>query len=229
MSLVASVRRPLAMSAVGLLVPWVLVSCSGDAAPADKAAEPAERLSVVQPGLPGEQASPVDPDDVPEEAGWNHDDAAFMQMMVLHHAQALDMARLAPSRAGNDRVAGLAERIEAAQGPEIMMMAAWLDERSLGVPRAGDDPESFDHSEHGHAGMAGMLTDEQMKELEDSAGRSFDRLFLEGMIAHHEGALAMAERVLAEGEDLRVNELAADVSVSQAAEISRMRELLRSA
>lgn len=185
-------------------------------------------VRVLQPGRPGEAAREVeDPGQVAVEESWNHADAMFMQMMIPHHAQALEMARLARSRAEDARVSVLAERIRAAQGPEIRMMAAWLDERGVEVPRAAEDPAGYDHAAHGHAGMKGMLTAEEMDRLRSSRGRAFDRLFLTGMIAHHRGALAMVDDVVPEGVDVRVSELAADVAATQAAEIARMKDLLR--
>ena len=83
----------------------------------------------------------------------------------------------------------VAARIEAAQAPEILVMAGWLTERSIDVPGVHEDPALYDHAQHGHAGMVGMLTDDQLDDLADADGATFDRLFLEDMIAHHEGAI----------------------------------------
>ncbi len=205
----------------------LLAGCSGTGEGAH-AGRHGDDVTIVQPGKPGEAASTIGPDDVPEAPSWNHTDIAFMQMMIPHHDQALEMSRLAEARADNKAVRSLASRIEAAQGPEIMTMAAWLDQRGLEVPRHGDDAAKFDHSQHGHDAMTGMLTPEQMSKLADARGTRFDRLFLRGMIAHHRGALTMASRAAQEGTDQQVSELAADVSASQSAEIERMRELLSS-
>lgn len=188
----------------------------------------AVRPEVVRPGRPGEPARVIDPGSVSVEDPWNHADVAFMQMMIPHHAQALEMSRLADKRAAATAVRSLAKRIRAAQAPEIMVIAAWLDEHGMEVPRAAEDPAAYDHSAHGHSDMAGMLSEAEMQRLADARGREFDRLFLRGMIAHHEGALAMADTVAAEGQDLRVSELAADVSAGQASEITRMENLLTS-
>ena len=103
-----------------------------------------------------------------------------------------------------------------------------LAQPGVEVPRAGDDPHEYDHSEHGHDPMMGMLTDRQMRQLEHARGAEFDRLFLRGMIQHHEGAIDMASTVARKGTDLLVGELAADVTATQAAEISRMQQLLES-
>ena len=217
------VPRPVRAAASAVVV-LGLVACSG---PADDERPAGSSAPVVQPGGPGDPTTLVDAEDVSREDPWNHADVAFMQMMIPHHAQALEMSELAEARAASPQVRALAERIRAAQGPEIMSMAAWLDERGMDVPSAHEDAESWDHAAHGHEGMAGMLSEAEMEGLATSAGEDFDRLFLAGMIGHHEGALEMVDQVAVEGEDLRVSELAADIAVSQAAEIGRMEDLLR--
>ncbi|WP_408897454.1 DUF305 domain-containing protein [Nocardioides sp. R1-1] len=187
----------------------------------------ADAPAVVQPGAPGEGASTLEPGATAEHAETAHDDVAFMQMMIPHHAQALEMSELAPERAGSPRVKALARRILAAQRPEILTMAAWLTDRDLAVPSAQDDPAEFDHGQHGHASMHGMLTEEQMRDLEAARGSAFDRLFLEGMIQHHQGAIAMADAVVATaGTDVQAIELANEIVIGQGAEIDRMEELL---
>ena len=94
------------------------------------------------------------------------------------------------------------------------------------MPSAKDDPSAFDHGEHGHASMHGMLTDEQLHALEDATGEEFDRLFLEGMIQHHRGAIEMADAVAKRGSDVRVTEMAEEMVIGQGAEVDRMEELL---
>jgi uncharacterized protein (DUF305 family) len=146
--------------------------------------------------------------------------------MVPHHAQAIVIAKLAEKRASSDRVRDLAARIRSAQGPEILMMAAWLEQRDMAVPTAAEDPSEWDHSQHGHNGMVGMLTEAQMQDLTRARGAAFDRLFLDGMIQHHEGAIDMADDVAVDGIDIMVAEIAADVALTQTAEISRMQDML---
>lgn len=208
-----------------------LTGCTSGEAPEDPArAQQTDQATVVlQPGKPGEPASPGSPEGPATESAWNHADVAFAQMMIPHHAQALAMAELAPDRAASPQVRALAERISAAQAPEIMTLAAWLDDRDMEVPRAHEQAGAWDHAQHGHDGMAGMLTQAEMDRLATSEGRRFDRLFLQGMIAHHRGALEMAGDVAVTGADLRISEMAADISAGQAAEIARMRGLLRGA
>jgi uncharacterized protein (DUF305 family) len=105
-------------------------------------------------------------------------------------------------------------------------MAQWLTERSIDVPAPGTDPAEYDHAEHGHAGMQGMLSQDRLDELAGAEGTAFERLFLTSMIEHHEGAIAMAQHVLSHGADQRVNELATDIVADQTAEIARLRALL---
>ncbi|TWG92619.1 uncharacterized protein (DUF305 family) [Nocardioides sp. J9] len=181
---------------------------------------------VLQPGGPGEEAQTVGPDAGAAEGDFSHDDVAFVQMMIPHHAQALVMSDLAPGRAESRQVKALARRISAAQRPEILTMAAWLQEKGFSVPTAADDPSAYDHGEHGHATMHGMLSDEQMRALEAASGAEFDRLFLEGMIQHHQGAIEMADAVARRGSDVRVTEMAEEMVIGQGAEVDRMRAVL---
>jgi uncharacterized protein (DUF305 family) len=147
-------------------------------------------------------------------------------MMIPHHHQALKMSALAEKHARSKAVRTLAERISGAQAPEIQAMSAWLDERNIEVPRADADPKDFDHSQHGHNSMMGMMTQAQMKELSAARGEKFDRLFLRGMIRHHAGAVDMAEDAAQDGTDMIVSEMSADVAATQSAEIGRMEDLL---
>jgi uncharacterized protein (DUF305 family) len=166
-------------------------------------------------------------DDGHEGADWNHADVAFVQMMVPHHAQALEMSAMAPERAASKQVLALARRIKGSQGPEVLTMSSWLQTRDIEVPKAGEDPSTYDHGEHGHMEMQGMLTHEQLAELKAARGARFDRLFLRDMIGHHQGAVDMAQQVAVDGTDLQVSEIAADVNTGQTAEINRMRALLK--
>jgi uncharacterized protein (DUF305 family) len=183
----------------------------------------------LQPGAPGEDTTTRDPGDSLDEPVAAHDDVAFVQMMVLHHRQALDLAGLVSGdRTDNSELALAAQRIAAAQSAEILLMAQWLTERSIDVPAADADAAEYDHAEHGHAGMQGMLSQDQVRELAATEGPAFDRLFVESMVEHHEGAIAMAQYVLTHGADQRVNELATDIVAEQGAEIARLEALLGS-
>ncbi len=177
---------------------------------------------VLQPGEPGEPNETLDPDATVEATPWNDADVGFLNDMIPHHSQALEMAELARTRAEDREVRALASRIGDAQGAEIVGMAAWLDQRDFEAPTA----EEVEHH-MSMSGMPGMLDPEQMDALAAADGARFDRLFLAGMIRHHQGAVAMAEQVQVEGSDLVVAEIADEVSAGQTAEIQRLRDLQR--
>jgi uncharacterized protein (DUF305 family) len=225
-------RRRTVVLTCAVVLPAVLLAsaCTGDG---DASATPSS--VVVQPERPGEDASTTAPEDFegpPSTGEWNQADVTFVTSMIGHHLQALDMAALAPERAQAPDVGAFAERVTAAQGPEIHALAAWLQERELPVPAEvesldGTGPRVPDTGhDHEHDGMAGMLSPEQMTALEAATGDEFDRLFLEGMIQHHQGALDMVDVVLVDGQDTYALEIAADTAAGQGAEIDRLRGLL---
>jgi uncharacterized protein (DUF305 family) len=151
-------------------------------------------------------------------------DVDFMSHMIGHHAQALVMAAWAPGHGANSSVRTLAERIINGQQDEIASMQRWLRDRDLPVP----DPQHAG-MEHHQMLMPGMLTDEQMKELEGARGPEFDRLFLTYMIQHHRGAVTMVKDLFATpgaAQDETVFKFANDVSVDQSTEIARMEQML---
>lgn len=192
---------------------------------ADTVAGPAAR--VVQPGAPGERTRQVDPGrqtDRPRR--YSAADAAFMRGMVVHHAQALVMTALVPDRTDRPEIRLLAARIQASQEAEIAMMRRWLEARGLAPAGEPGDPPA-DHHRGEHAGMAaGMASPEELARLERARGAAFDRLFLELMIRHHEGALEMvAELAERGGRDPEVHMFAAHVDADQRAEIARMRSI----
>lgn len=145
----------------------------------------------------------------------NMSDLMFVQMMIPHHQQAIEMAELAPTNAASPAVQQLASTIAAAQGPEIEQMQAMLDRWNV--------PEMGDHS--GHA-MPGMVAEADIAELRDARGAEFDRRFLELMIAHHEGAIDMARDPLEHGADPELRRLLESIVATQTAEIAQMRQLL---
>ena len=168
--------------------------------------------------------------------GHTEADARFLRDMIVHHAQALEMARLVPGRAARPEVRTLAERIRVSQVDEIEMMRRWLREHGETAPEVGTGGHEGHggHAEHGtaadHAPMAGMATPEEMARLAALTGADFDRRFLELMIRHHEGALEMVERLFATPGAARepaLYQLAADVDADQRAEIARMQRLLQ--
>ncbi|GLW30770.1 DUF305 domain-containing protein [Actinoplanes regularis] len=174
-------------------------------------------VRVVLPGRPGESAAVSDSDQVraPDGSAYNSIDVAFAQMMIAHHAQAIEMAGLATGRAGAAEVRNLAGRISAAQQPEIDVLRSWLRDR--GKPES--DPG------HDHAGMPGMQTASAIDELTAARGADFDRRFVTMMIAHHRGAQQMAGDLLRGGTDQRLSEIANEMAVEQGSEIRRLDDL----
>jgi uncharacterized protein (DUF305 family) len=155
-------------------------------------------------------------------------DVDFISGMIGHHAQAVLMAGWAPSHGASSSVQGLAERIVVAQRDEIAFMQRWLKDRKEAVPSASTEHMMM-------AGMdmklmPGMLTREQLMELDKARGTDFDRLFLQYMIQHHEGALTMVDALFAShgaGQDEDVFKFAVDVHADQTTEINRMGLMLK--
>ena len=143
-------------------------------------------------------------------------DAMFLQMMIPHHEQAIVMSDLALSTSKDAEVLKLAKQIKDAQAPEIIKMQGWLADAEL-----SEDP--------GHSmgnGMGGMLSDSDLSALKASTGKAFDKLFLEGMIAHHEGAIDMV-MMIENSSNTDISNLGQEIVKSQTAEIESMKELLK--
>lgn len=178
------------------------------------------------------QAAPTPPAASIATAPPTDADVAFMQGMIGHHAQAVTMTALVAGRSTHPQLALLAERIAVSQQDEIAIMRRWLEVRQLPVPAVGGtDPHAAhaQHATHGAHDMPGMLTPAQMDSLSKAAGPEFDRLFLQYMIQHHEGALVMVAQLLAApnaARDPMLFQFASDVDTDQRAEIRRMRALL---
>lgn len=149
-------------------------------------------------------------------AGANEADVMFASMMIVHHEQAVEMSDIVLAKESVDpRVADLAERITAAQGPEIEQLQGWLEEWGA----EPGDPGAMDHGD-------GMMSDDDLAALEAAAGPEASRLFLEQMIVHHEGAVEMAEAQIADGENADAVALAQDIVDAQTAEIAEMTDIL---
>lgn len=170
--------------------------------------------STSAPAAPSASTSASDPD-----AGTDGDDlmAEFMfaTMMIPHHQQALDMAALVPDRSTNPELLALAQEIAEAQAPEIAQMTQWLADHGV--------TDTMGHE--GHV-MSGMLDPDEMAQLAASSGTEFDRLWIEGMIGHHEGAIEMADAMLAAGTDPQLRQLAQNIIAAQEREISEMNLML---
>jgi uncharacterized protein (DUF305 family) len=151
-----------------------------------------------------------------EEAtgAYSDDELMFASMMIPHHSQAVTMSELALANSTNPEVLALATAIRDAQGPEITQMQSWLDQSNYSGTHAG------------HMDMGGMLSEEELAKLAIAKGAAFDRLFLEGMIAHHEGAIQMAEMVK-DSTNSEVKMLFTNIVASQSAEIEAMKALLK--
>lgn len=156
-------------------------------------------------------------------------DVAFMQGMIAHHRQAIVMSDLVPSRTRQTPLRMLAERITVSQRDEIRLMRQWL------LDHQEDAPDPFAPSGHHHGGahanlMPGMLTPAEIARLEAAKGPEFERLFLESMIRHHEGAITMVATLFGTtgaGQDVDIFRFASDVDADQRAEIARMQRLLK--
>lgn len=178
--------------------------------------------SVIAPGGPGEANRTLSAEEAArqraEDDSPNSADVSYVRMMIEHHAQALEMTDLVPDRAESPKIVKLAERIAAAQRPEIGAMKGWLKTHGKAAGGGGHD--------HDHATMPGMATQAQLENLRAADGKAFDQLFLTLMITHHEGAITMATEVKGQGNNIRVEEMADDVVAQQTSEITRMRDLL---
>ena len=162
------------------------------------------------------------PDAAAAAAGHTPADVAFMQHMIAHHAQAVEMAALVPGRTETRALLLLAERVAVSQEDEMALMRRGLSTRGEAAPDA--------HAHHGaHAGMPGMLPPERMAALASARGAEFDRRFLEAMIFHHEGAIEMVEALFAAGggQETEIFQFASHVDSDQRMEIERMRRMLR--
>lgn len=181
---------------------------------------------IIQPGAPGEPPREISAEKAIEIADTSYSpaDAQFVQDMIPHHHQAIEMATLVADRTNKPELIDVAGRIHASQGDEIAFMQQWLRERGESVP----DPTQHDAMHTSHV-MAGMATPEHMAELAASEGTSFDQLFLKLMITHHEGAVTMVAELLKQpgsAYDPILFEFTSDINNDQTAEIERMNVLL---
>ncbi|MEU9605519.1 DUF305 domain-containing protein [Streptomyces sp. NPDC048057] len=167
------------------------------------------------------------PGDNPAPGAFNDADVMFAQMMIPHHEQALEMSALAKDRAQDAQVIKLAEQIAGAQDPEIQKMKSWL--AAWGKPESGGSMPGMDHGSgsSGDAGMDGMMTDEDMAALKAAKGKTFDTLFAQLMVKHHEGAITMAEDEQKNGKNATAKKLAGEVVKGQQAEVDEFNAILK--
>ena len=154
------------------------------------------------------------------------DDIAFAQLMIPHHQQAVEMADLALAHATSPDVKALAAQIKAAQGPEITTMSGWLT--AWGQPTSMPTSSDMGGMDMGGMSESGMMSDQDMSALAAATGTAFDRMWLQMMIAHHQGAVGMADQLVAHGTNAEVKKLAQSVIDGQTAEIVTMKKLLTS-
>jgi len=209
---------------VALLLVTIVAAC-GTTTPATVQPAPAP-LVAVPPNPAGVAQARADSARYPYTAA----DIHFMSGMIGHHAQAIVMARWAPSHDAGPAVRTLAQRIINAQQDEIGIMQHWLADRFQPVPEATPAglKMKMDGVEHVML-MPGMLSEAQMKQLDQARGAEFDRLFLTFMIQHHRGAVSMVETLFGTygaGQDLVVFKFASDVNIDQTTEIARMEKML---
>ena len=210
-----SALRPLSVATIG--VGLVLLSLGVQATQAQP--------PIVQPGAPGQPSQVITAAAASDLAGirFTEGDVRFMQGMISHHAQALEMTELLDTRSESDAMRQTGRRIDLSQEDEIEMMQDWLRTRGQAVT------EIDAHHAPGAMRMPGMLTDEEMESLAEADGVAFDRLFLELMIKHHRGALTMVENLLDQrgaAQDSQLFAFTSDITADQTAEINRMDAML---
>jgi uncharacterized protein (DUF305 family) len=195
----------------------------------------AQQPVIVRPGAPGEATKTLPSSTRPTLPPTSPKDVEFMQGMIMHHAQAVEMTDMIAERTDNRDLHLLGERISKSQSDEMAFMVRWLQARGQATEMKMSGGDS--HSSHSHGStqpapthqMPGMLSPEQMKELKAATGSAFDMLFLKGMIQHHEGALVMVKDLHdspGTAQDAELFNFASDVDSGQRAEIKSMQNLL---
>jgi uncharacterized protein (DUF305 family) len=196
--------------------------------------EPDSSPVIVQPGAPGQPTKVLPSTTRAKLPPLSSKDIEFMQGMIMHHAQAVEMTGFIEARTENKELRLLGARIRQSQSDEMNFMKRWLGARNLPtempMPEMKmDDMPGMDMSKHHHHLMPGMLSQEQMDALKKAAGAEFDELFLKGMIQHHKGALVMVKDLFdtaGAGQDAEIFNFATDVDSGQRAEIRIMETLL---
>lgn len=212
-------RRFAPLGAAAVLA-FVLTACTADAEPPT----PVSTVPVIQPGAPGEPNRTLSPEEAAQaQAGlpYVEEDVEFVRDMLHHHAQALVMTGYVDDRTTNRDIRLLAERMEISQTDEIAQLEKWLRDRAEPIR----DPDA---AHDAHADMPGLLTDEELARLEAATGTEFERLFLEFMIKHHEGAIQMVVDLdeAGGGQETEIGLFARHVEADQGIEIARMQQLL---
>ena len=185
---------------------------------------------IIQPGAPGEPSKKLDAEAATDIANTSYikADVKFLQGMIVHHEQAIIMSEMANERTNNKTILDLAKRIDVSQKDEINFMESWLKQRNEYADNSHSDHHMHE-SHHIHMNMAGMATPKQLNDLSNSKSTDFDRLFLQLMITHHDGALEMVEELKkypGNAYDPILNEFVSDLVNDQGVEIERMNGIL---
>lgn len=194
----------------------------------------AQQPVIVRPGAPGQATKTLPSDTRPTLPPTSSKDVEFMQGMIMHHAQAVEMTDMIAERTQNRDIQFLGERISKSQSDEMAFMVRWLEARGQATEMKMSG--GAQHTSHAHGAtqaathqMPGMLSPKQMQELKSAKGADFDLLFLKGMIQHHEGALVMVKELHESpgtAQDAELFNFASDVDSGQRAEIKTMQNLL---
>ena len=226
-------HMPRTSTLLAALVSAATVGCGGARGARESAPSPAPATNASAIALPPVHATPAGIAQAKADSArlpWTAADAHFMAAMIHHHAQAIQMSRMAPSHGASPEVQRLASRIINAQQDEIRTMQQWLADRRQSVPEPTPGPMMMDMGGMQHEMlMPGMLTEEQMRELDAARGADFDRIFLTFMIQHHKGATSMVRDLFATygaAQDETIFKFASDVNVDQTTEIARMEKML---
>lgn len=218
-------RRPYSARTALLAASPLLLAVALAACTPQQTDSPEPTSPVVQLGAPGESNRTLSPEEAANLGSpeFSEVDSAFMLGMIHHHQQAIEMTDLVDDRTDDRDIRLLAERMSVSQQDEKTQITTWLQERS--IPVNGDGSS---HGSHDAEPMPGMLTDDQFAELEAAEGDEFDRLFLEYMIQHHEGAVQMVDDLYADGggQESATDQFARHVESDQGIEIARMQQML---
>ena len=226
-----TLRSAVSIAATGAIVLCAMAALPQQAAPASSAAP-----TIVQPGAPGagnktlskDAATASEAPKTPSKA-----DVDFMQGMIMHHSQAVEMTEILKTRTKDPAIMEIGKKIDVSQTDEMRWMKQWLTDRGFPIsaaPMAGMDMKDMKGMDMSMPMMPGMLTPAQMDTLHKATGAEFDHLFLTGMIQHHTGALQMVKDLFANpgaGQDPQLFDFASDVDNTQQAEIDIMRHMLQ--
>ena len=221
------------MNGIARLLVIAVVGCGLSLLPADAAAQQGDSAKgpvIVQPGAPGEPSKTLPASTRGSVPPRSQADVEFMQGMIMHHGQAVEMTALIASHTENKDLRSLGARISSSQSDEIKFMQRWLALRGEAISMAMPGMPEMDKPGHAMGLMPGMLTAEQMEALRKAKGAEFDKLFLTGMIQHHDGALIMVKELFdtaGAGQDADIFNFATDADNTQRAEIKIMQSMLK--